>query len=154
MKRYTPSYVGTVTVYIFIESTEITPEDIAVRAYEIAPRAMVKETCFGLEVTGKPEEVDGIVEKIRAFDPAHIFVKDRGFPPGDPRRCRANLGGARPGFHGHEFELTLIGHISRGLEEDLHPSGTPVPPARSRPKPPLPVDQLEKILSEEEPAHG
>jgi putative methanogenesis marker protein 6 len=154
MKRYTPAYAGTVTVYIFIESTEITPEDIAVRAYEIAPAAMVKETCFGLEVTGKPAEVDGIVEKIRAFDPAHIFVKDRGFPPGDPRRCRANLGGARPGFHGHEFELTVIGHISKGLEEDLHPSGAPVPPARSRPKAPLPVERLEEILAEEEPAHG
>jgi putative methanogenesis marker protein 6 len=154
MKRYTPSYVGTVTVYIFIESTDFTPEDIAVRAYEIAPGAMVKETCFGLEVTGKPEEVHGIVEKIRALDPAHIFVKDRGFPPGDPRRCRANLGGARPGFHGHEFELTLIDRISRGLEEDLHPSGAPVPAARSRPRPPLPVERLEKILAEEEPAHG
>ena len=82
MKRYTPAYTGTVTVYIFIESTDFTPEDIAVRAYEIAPRAMVKETCFGLEVTGKPEEVEEIVGKIRAFDPAHIFVKDRGFPPG------------------------------------------------------------------------
>ena len=153
MKRYTPSYIGTVTVYIFIESTDFTPEDIAVRAYEIAPRAMVKETCFGLEVTGKPGEVDGIVEKIRALDPAHIFVKDRGFPPGDPRRCRANLGGARPGFHGHEFELTLIDHVSRGLEEDLHPSGVPVPAAPAGRRPPLPVDRLKKLL-EEEPSHG
>jgi putative methanogenesis marker protein 6 len=154
MKRYTPSYVGTVTVYIFVESTDFTPEDIAVRAWEIAPKAMVKETCFGLEVTGQPAEVDGIVEKIRAMDPAHIFVKDRGFPPGDPRRCRANLGGARPGFHGHEYELSLIGNVSRGLEEDLHPSGAPVPAARARPKAPLPVEELEKILAEEESAHG
>ncbi len=138
MKRYTPAYAGTVTVYIFIESTDITPEDIAVRAYEIAPRAMVKETCFGLEVTGKPAEVDEIVAKIRAFDPAHIFVKDRGFPPGDPRRCRANLGGARPGFHGHEFELSLIENVSRGLEEDLHPTGAPVRDAIHGRRPPSP----------------
>jgi len=154
MKPYTPAYVGTVTVYIFVESTDLTPEDIAVRAYEIAPGAMVKETCFGLEVTGKPEEVDGIVGKIRALDPAHIFVKDRGFPPGDPRRCRANLGGARPGFHGHEFELSLIGNVSRGLEEDLHPSGAAVPPARSGRRPPLPAGRVKKIIEEEESAHG
>ena len=114
---------------------------------------MVKETCFGLEVTGKPEEVEGIVAKIRAMDPAHIFVKDRGFPPGDPRRCRANLGGARPGFHGHEYELSVIGHISRGLEEELHPTGAPVPEAVRGRRPPLPVDRLLKILSEE-PPHG
>ena len=154
MKQYTPSHVGTVTVYIFIESTEITPEDIAVRAYEIAPAAMVKETCFGLEVTGGPAEVGGIVEKIRAMDPAHVFVKDRGFPPGDPRRCRANLGGARPGFHGHEFELSLIGNVSRGLEEDLHPTGVPVPEAATGRRPPLPVERLKKIFEEEESAHG
>jgi putative methanogenesis marker protein 6 len=153
MKRYTPAYAGTVTVYVFIESTDFTPEDIAVRAYEIAPGAMVKETCFGLEVTGKPGEVDGIVEKIRAMDPAHIFVKDRGFPPGDPRRCRANLGGARPGFHGHEFELSLIRNVSRGLEEDLHPSGVPVGEAATGHRPPLPVDRLRKLL-EEDPSHG
>jgi putative methanogenesis marker protein 6 len=154
MKRYTPAYAGTVTVYIFIESTDFTPEDIAVRAYEIAPRAMVKETCFGLQVTGKPAEVDEIVQKIRAFDPTHIFVKDRGFPPGDPRRCRANLGGARPGFHGHEFELSLIGNVSRGLEEDLHPTGIPVPDATHGRRPPLPIERLKKIIEEEESAHG
>jgi putative methanogenesis marker protein 6 len=154
MKRYTPAYAGSVTVYIFIESTDITPEDIAVRAYEIAPRAMVKETCFGLEVTGKPDEVDEIVAKIRAFDPAHIFVKDRGFPPGDPRRCRANLGGARPGFHGHEFELSLIENVSRGLEEDLHPTGVPVRDATHGRRPPLPAERLKEIIEEEESANG
>ena len=154
MKPYTPVYAGTVTVYIFIESTDLTPEDVAVRAYEIAPRAMVKETCFGLEVTGKPDEVDEIVTKIRAFDPAHIFVKDRGFPPGDPRRCRANLGGARPGFHGHEFELSLIENVSRGLEEDLHPTGVAVPDATHGHRPPIPAERLKEIIEEEESAHG
>jgi putative methanogenesis marker protein 6 len=50
------------------------------------------------------------------MDPAHIFTKDRGFPPGDPRRCRANLGGARPGYYGHEFEMGLVRYVSKGLE--------------------------------------
>jgi putative methanogenesis marker protein 6 len=101
---------------VFVESTRFTPGDLALRAYEIAEGVMIKETCFGLQVTGTKEEVDRVVGRVRSFDPNHIFVKDRGFPPGDPRRCRANLGGARPGFHGHEFELSLIRNISKGLE--------------------------------------
>ena len=151
MKRYTPAYVGTVTVYIFVESTEFTPEDIAVRAYEIAPRAMVKETCFGLEVTGKPEEVEGIVAKIRAMDPAHIFVKDRGFPPGDPRRCRANLGGARPGYHGMEQEMAIIPFVSHGLEEVKKRDIEAVPPPASPlGQKKLDIHRLKKLIDAQE----
>ncbi len=68
------------------------------RAYEIAQGIMIKETCFGLVIMGKEDEGYRIITEIRKMDPDHIFVKDRGFPPGDARRCRATLGGARPGF--------------------------------------------------------
>ena len=78
---------------------------------------MIKETCFGLQVTGPEEEVERVVAHIRALDPAHIYVKDRGFPPGDPRRCRANLGGARPGYFGHEYEMGFIRRIAVGIEK-------------------------------------
>ena len=64
---------------------------------KISNGAMIKETCFGLVVNGKEEEVNRIVTELRKMDPDHIFVKDRVFPPGYFRRCRANLGGARPG---------------------------------------------------------
>jgi len=97
MAEYNPDYVGTVTKYVFVESPLLTPKDLAVRAYEISGGVMIKETCFGMQVTGKPDEVEALVARIREFDPSHIYVKDRGFPPGDERRCRANLGGARPG---------------------------------------------------------
>jgi len=117
VKEYRPTNVGTVTKYVFVESVTITPEELALRGYEVSQGAMIKETCFGLQITGKPNEVKRIIEHIRELDPAHIFTKDRGFPPGDPRRCRANLGGARPGFHGHEFELPLLPYISFGLEK-------------------------------------
>ncbi|MFZ2400091.1 MAG: methanogenesis marker 6 protein, partial [Smithella sp.] len=117
MTAYTPTHVGTVTKYVVVESFEVTPADLAIRGYEISNGAMIKETCFGLVVTGKPEEVERIVTGLRKMDPDHIFVKDRGFPPGDPRRCRANLGGARPGYHGMEFEMTVIPYITHGLEE-------------------------------------
>ena len=112
-----PLYAGTVTKYVFIESYKATPDDIAARAYEVSGKVMIKETCFGLQITGEEEEVERVIAHIRAFDPAHIYVKDRGFPPGDPRRCRANLGGARPGYFGHEYEMGFIRRIAVGLEK-------------------------------------
>ncbi|MDI9633315.1 MAG: methanogenesis marker 6 protein [Methanolinea sp.] len=134
MKVYSPRYTGTVTKYIFVETPEMTPSDLAIRAYEISRGVMIKETCFGLQVTGKEEDVDRLVAALRAIDPLHIFVKDRGFPPGDPRRCRANLGGARPGFFGHEFELGLLRFISRGLAAlpSRDPGAVPRPPVPRR----------------------
>jgi putative methanogenesis marker protein 6 len=98
-----------VTKYVVVESFDITPADLAIRAYEISKGVMIKETCFGLVISGKEEEVDRIVAELRKIDPDHIFVKDRGFPPGDSRRCRANLGGARPGISRH------------GVRDDRHP---------------------------------
>lgn len=128
MTDYTPAHVGTVTKYVVVESFDITPADLAIRGYEISQGAMIKETCFGLVVSGKEEEVDRIVSGLRLMDPDHIFVKDRGFPPGDPRRCRANLGGARPGYNGLEFEMTVIPFVSHGLEELKKRDAATVPP--------------------------
>jgi len=117
MKEYVPEYVGTITKYVFVDSPDTTPQDVAAAAYEIAQGVMVKETCFGCQITGTLEEVTRIVDYLRTLDPYRIFVKDRGFPPGDSRRCRANLGGARPGYLGHEFEMKLAPYVSFGLSE-------------------------------------
>jgi putative methanogenesis marker protein 6 len=114
---YTPVRVGTVTKYVVVESFDVTPADLASRAYEISQGVMIKETCFGIVINGKEEEVNRIITELRKLDPDHIFIKDRGFPPGDPRRCRANLGGARPGYNGMEHEMTIIPYISHGLSE-------------------------------------
>lgn len=151
MKEYKPRYVKTVTKYVFIESPDMTPSDLAIRAYEIAQGVMIKETCFGLQITGNEEDVDRIIQHLREFDPAHIFVKDRGFPPGDPRRCRANLGGARPGYYGHEFEISLIRHVSKGIEElpnrdPDQPTHPPEPPSPAR----LDAKKLQKIIESQE----
>jgi putative methanogenesis marker protein 6 len=151
MTKYLPQYVDTVTKYVFVESPGMTPSDLAIRAYEISQGVMIKETCFGLQITGKEDDVNAIIESLRELDPSHIFVKDRGFPPGDPRRCRANLGGARPGYFGHEFEISLIRYISKGLER------LPTREAGSIPTPPVPVgtakldaQKLQKIIESEE----
>jgi putative methanogenesis marker protein 6 len=152
MTGYIPKYVDTVTKYVFVESPEMTPQDLAVRAYEISEGALIKETCFGLQITGKDEEVNRIIEALRALDPDHIFVKDRGFPPGDARRCRANLGGARPGFFGHEFEISLIHHVSHGLHElpGRDSTAEPRPPAPG-PEKKLDIYRLKKLIDAQEP---
>lgn len=116
MKPYILEYVGTVTKYVFVDSPDTTPQDIATAAYEVAQGVMIKETCFGCQITGTPEDVGRIVDHLKKLDPYRIFVKDRGFPPGDARRCRADLGGARPGYLGHEFEMKMAPYISFGLE--------------------------------------
>jgi putative methanogenesis marker protein 6 len=151
MTDYVPDYAGSVTKYVFVESPEMTPADLAIRAYEFSQGVMIKETCFGLQITGKKDEVERIIARLRELDPNHIFVKDRGFPPGDPRRCRANLGGARPGYFGHEYEISLIRYISKGLEKlpEREP-GRPVCPPRPASGAKLDVSKLKKIIEKEE----
>jgi len=134
---YTPTHVGSVTKYVMVESFEITPADLAARGYEISKGVMIKETCFGLVLNGNEEEVDRIVAELRKIDPGHIFVKDRGFPPGDARRCRANLGGARPGYNGLEFEMSILPYVSYGLE---------VLNTKDEKSVPSPEDPLEHLL--------
>ena len=128
MTAYTPTHVGSVTKYVMVESFDITPADLALRGYEISKGVMIKETCFGLVISGEEGEVNRIVTELRKIDPDHIFVKDRGFPPGDSRRCRANLGGARPGYNGLEFEMSIIPYVSHGLEALKNIDENTVPP--------------------------
>lgn len=151
MTEYTPVLAGTVTKYVVVESFDITPADLGIRAYEISKDAMVKETCFGLVINGKEEEVDRIIAELRRIDPDHIFVKDRGFPPGDPRRCRANLGGARPGYHGMENEMMVIPYVSHGLEaiktRDLNTIPPPQNPLEHKE---LEFSRLKKLIDAQE----
>jgi len=150
--EYTPANVGTVTRYVVVESYIVTPADVAIRAYEIAKGVMIKENCFGLVIMGKEEDVDRVIAEVRKMDPAHIFVKDRGFPPGDPRRCRATLGGARPGFHGIEFEMEILPYISHALEElDSRDAATIPAPKNSLNVPRLDVYTLKKMIDAQEP---
>lgn len=151
MTDYTPILVGTITKYVVVESFDITPADLATRAYEISQGAMIKETCFGLVINGKEDEVERIIAELRKIDPDHIFIKDRGFPPGDSRRCRANLGGARPGFHGMEYEMTIIPYVSHGLEvlknNDENKIAAPENPLVHRV---MDISMLKKIIDAEE----
>jgi len=149
--EYNPTHVGTVTKYVVVESFDVTPADLALRAYEISQGVMIKETCFGIVINGKEDEVDRIIAELRKLDPDHIFVKDRGFPPGDPRRCRANLGGARPGYNGMEHEMTLIPYVSHGLEElKKRDEKTILPPKNPLEHSYLDPQKLKKLIDAQE----
>ncbi|MEG3224419.1 MAG: hypothetical protein BME94_02575 [Methanobacteriales archaeon Met13] len=76
----------------------------------------IKSTCYGSVIHGEEKDVLDAVSKIRKLDPQNIFTKDRGFPPGDPRRCRAKRGGAREGFHQLEKEFELLGYVGEALD--------------------------------------
>lgn len=76
----------------------------------------IKSTCYGALIHGNEEVVMDAIKKIRDLDPSNIFTKDRGFPPGDPRRCRAKRGAAREGFHQLEKEYELLEYVCNALE--------------------------------------
>lgn len=75
----------------------------------------IKHTCYGAMVSGKEEDVLKAIKEIRKMDPNNIFTKDRGFPPGDPRRCRGHRLGPREGYHQMESEFKLLGDVSDAL---------------------------------------
>lgn len=140
---------GTATKYVFVDSPELTAADLALRGYEIAPGVQIKETCFGLMIAGPEAEIERLVGELRLLDPDRIFVKDRGFPPGDERRCRANLGGARPGFYGHENEMRLVRYISSGLKALRDPKKADLLRAKSKKiDEPLSPDRLRELIEE------
>jgi putative methanogenesis marker protein 6 len=136
-----------ITKMVVISDTEL-PSDMAINAYKVSSDVTIKETCYGLMVTGLREEVDKVVNEVRKISPTKIFVKERGFPPGDERRCRANRGGGpRPGFHQLKNEMDLLPDIGKGLvlvERGSKPID--LPEAKN-----LPIDTLKKIIDEEAP---
>ena len=135
-----------VTKYLIMSSeSNILPSDIAMKIYGSGYDVLVKETCFGVIINGEEEVIEKLLKEIRSLDPAGIFVKDRGFPPGDPRRCRGRRGGgARPGFYMIESESKLLPMISRALasEEECEP----VPEKNARP---IPLERREEIAKED-----
>ncbi|MDD1761512.1 MAG: methanogenesis marker 6 protein [Methanothrix sp.] len=134
-----------ITKYVITSSeSNILPSDIAMKIYGSKYDVVVKETCFGVVINGEEDVINALVKEIRALDPVGIFIKDRGFPPGDPRRCRGRRGGgARPGFYMIESESKILPMISRALawEGDI-----PVVPEKKRP---LPIGRLEEIIKED-----
>ena len=102
----------------------------------------IKATCYGALIYGEEKYVKQAIKKIRDIDPCNIFTKDRGFPPGDPRRCRGHRGAAREGFHQLESEFSLLDYVGEALK-------TPKKVKIEKPEK-IPVETFKKIIKEEE----
>ncbi len=137
-----------VTKYVITSpESDIISSDIAMKIYGSKYDVNVKETCFGVVINGEEKVIDEVVKEIRAMDPTGIFVKDRGFPPGDPRRCRGRRGGgARPGFYMIESESKMLPMISRALKSEAEGEATEESPKEKKP---LDIKRLEDIVKEE-----
>ncbi len=106
----------------------------------------VKETCFGVIINGEEDVIGEVIKELRALDPVGIFIKDRGFPPGDRRRCRGIRGGGpRPGFYMLESESKMLPMISKALASE----GKVPMTGEAQRKKPLPPKRLEEIVKEE-----
>jgi len=129
------------------QNSDVLPSDMAMKIYESGRNINIKETCFGVMIDGEDSEVEETVKEIRALDPNGIFVKDRGFPPGDPRRCRGHRGGgARPGLYSIEYESKILPLISIGLTSEERGEK---PVYSIEKKKWLNPDELEKLIEHE-----
>jgi len=139
-----------VTKYIITTpESNILPSDIAMKIYGSKSDVNVKETCFGVMVNGEEEVINALVKEIRSMDPSGIFIKDRGFPPGDPRRCRGRRGGgARPGFYMIESESKMLPMISRALASAKEAEDAETIEAPLGRKKRLNIERLEEIIKE------
>jgi len=103
-------------MFILSPSANISATELVRKLHMMELPLTIKTTCYGAAISGDKDSVMKAVNEIRKVDPYNIFTKDRGFPPGDPRRCRAKRGGAREGFHQLEKEFELLDDVSKALK--------------------------------------
>lgn len=133
----------TITKIVVISSDSVLPVDAAMKIYQSNTDIVIKETCFGTMVTGPRDAVNRVVKEVVDLDRNHIFVKERGFLPGDERRCRsARGGGPRPGFHYLRHEVQMLPTIGKAL--DAYDKKVPLKDKKQKKK--LDVDKLEDII--------
>jgi putative methanogenesis marker protein 6 len=133
----------TLTKIVVISSDSILPIDAAMRIYQSDTNIEIKETCFGTMVTGPRDAVNRVVREVVDLDRNHIFVKERGFLPGDERRCRSSRGGGpRPGFHYLRHEVQMLPTIGKAL--DAYDRKAPLKERAQKKK--LDVDKLEDMI--------
>ena len=135
--------MGKITRLVVL-SSEL-PSEMHLLIYELHADVTIKETCYGLLIYGEEATVQALVNTIRKIDPG-AFIKERGFVPGDPRRCRADRGGgARPGFYSIQKEYELLPAIASAIAELPYDEA----PASTRKPEKITVERLREIVGAE-----
>ena len=142
MSQENPENSKVTRMIVLGPSAQVSQAELVQKIHMLELPLTIKSTCYGAIIHGDETVVNEAVTKIRELDPCNIFTKDRGFPPGDPRRCRAKRGAAREGFHQLEKEYELLDCLREALEnpQEVHVE---------RPKKVAP-DELKKIIEESE----
>ena len=132
-----------ITRMIFIgPGAHVSEQEIVSEFHMLGLPLTIKNTCYGSMISGKSEDVYKAIEEIRKLDPNHIFTKERGFAPGDPRRCRGHRFGPREGFHQMEKEFRILDYVGEALKNPRE--------VEIEKKEPVSVDYFKEILEEEE----
>ncbi len=93
-------------------SSSLTPSYVSKVIHQLDLPLTIKETCYGVNIEGDEEDVDKAVDKaLQLGEEDEIYVKTRGYPVADHRRCRATEG-SRPGFCQLEQEFDTMSLIS------------------------------------------
>lgn len=87
------------------------------KLYEKGFDLIIKETCYGVMISGEEKDVKDAVDFLRKEFKNSVFIKDRGFPPGEKVRCRADRGVVAAGFHQLEYEISMLPNIEKALNE-------------------------------------
>lgn len=133
-------------LFMISPDSMITTDVLARAVHTMADGVSVKETCYGCLAEADPEVMAGVVRKVRESYGNQVFTKRRGYPAGDPRRCRAQHG-TRPGYSQLEAEWECLPLIQHALDEIDAGDEKYTAPAQRKP---LPVSELKKICEESE----
>lgn len=121
--------------------SKVTPDQLVRNVHTMGPDVAVKETCYGCLVEGSAAEMKKLIALVRARYKNEVFTKRRGFPLGDPRRCRAQHG-TRPGFAQLEAEWAELPLIQSALDSIDRGDVDTRPPVERKP---LPVKDMKEI---------
>jgi putative methanogenesis marker protein 6 len=128
---------------VIAPTSSVTPDQVTRAIHGLGVEISVKETCYGAMIEGSSEAVHKVLAEVRKLDPDRIFSKVRGFPIGDPRRCRAHHG-SRPGFTQLEKEWECLSLVEKGVSAASRGEEPHEPP----PKRKLTVKELKEIVEE------
>ncbi|MCQ2069656.1 MAG: methanogenesis marker protein 6 [archaeon] len=121
--------------------SSVTSDQLVRKVHTIDDGLSVKETCYGCLIESDEKTMSKVMAVVRETYHNEVFSKVRGFPMGDPRRCRAQHG-TRPGYSQLEAEWECLPLIQSALDDiDAGNTEYTVPEEKK----PLSVRQMKEI---------